>query len=202
MSSDSVNGQQFAVDGAIMLRRWAMGHLPRLLALAAAAMIAPAFTQGQPAAPVMQRVAHTDSFTLERKSISLAGALRVISAAKLEAAQQGWLVSIAVVDAAGDLVAFERLDGAVPISTTVAQGKARTAAWIRSPSKTFEDFVNSGKLSFATVPGLVPLEGGMPLMSEGQIVGAIGVSGARGDQDAQVAQAGAAALGAATGAAK
>ncbi|EHD22166.1 MULTISPECIES: SDR family NAD(P)-dependent oxidoreductase [Brenneria] len=92
------------------------------------------------------------------------------------------------------LVALEKVDGAIGISPAVAQAKARTAALLQSPSKDFEDFINSGRPSFLSTPGVTPLEGGVPISVDGQVVGAVGVSGAHGANDSQVAKAAAAAV--------
>lgn len=137
------------------------------------------------------------SFTLAYRTLSLAGARSAIDAAKAEATRHGWCISVAVVDTAGELVAFEKTDGAPGISIAVAQGKARTAALLQAPSKAFEDFINDGKPSFLSVPGATPLEGGLPIVVDGSVVGAVGVSGAPGGHyDSQVAQAALAAIGA------
>ncbi len=114
--------------------------------------------------------------------------------ASTESLRLGWAVSVAVVDAAGELVAFERQDAAVGISPAVALGKARTAALLQAPSKLFEDFVNGGLPSFLSTPGATPLAGGIPLMAGDRVIGAVGVSGARDDGDTQIATAAAAAL--------
>jgi uncharacterized protein GlcG (DUF336 family) len=105
-------------------------------------------------------------------------------------------MAIAVVDSGAHLVAFQRLDGTQLASIRIAQGKARSAVEFRRPSKALEDAVAAGGagLRLLAVPGTMPLEGGVLLVSEGKIVGAIGVSGGLSSQDAQVAQAGAAAL--------
>lgn len=141
-----------------------------------------------PESPVVSTLVRT------QHSISLAGARKAIAAAEAEAARNGWHIAVAVVDAAGELVALEKTDDAIGISPSVAQGKARTAALLRSPSKEFETFINGGKPSFLATPGVTPLEGGVPLLVDGEVVGAIGVSGAHGGNDGQVAQAGAAAI--------
>ncbi|MCD7096839.1 heme-binding protein [Stenotrophomonas sp. MMGLT7] len=133
--------------------------------------------------------------TLVRRTLSLAGARQAVEAAKDEAARNGWRIAVAVVDAAGELVALEKTDGAIGISPAVAQGKARTAALLQAPSKEFEDFVNGGKPSFLSTPGVTPLEGGVPIVVDGQVVGAVGVSGAHGANDSRVACAAAAAVG-------
>lgn len=134
------------------------------------------------------------AFSVARQNISLAGAQRVLAAAQAEATLGGWHISVAVVDLAGQLVAFARDDAAIGISPEVAIAKARTAALLQIPSKDFEDFINAGKPSFLATPGATPLEGGVPLRIGTEIVGAVGVSGAHGPNDSKVAEAGAAAL--------
>ncbi|WP_330646927.1 heme-binding protein [Thioclava sp. FTW29] len=98
-------------------------------------------------------------------------------------------LSFAVVDRAGYLVAFARMDGAALVTVDVAIGKAHAAAFLKGPSKGFEDMINSGSPSMATVPNVLPLQGGMPILYNGQIVGAIGVSGSSGDDDQATAAA-------------
>ena len=127
-------------------------------------------------------------------SISLAAARTVITAALQTAAQHGWHISVAVVDRAGELVSLDRSDAAIGISPSVAQGKAHTAALLRAPSKEFESFINSGSPSFLATPGVTPLEGGIPLWFHGEVIGAVGVSGAHGANDSLVAEQAAEAL--------
>ncbi|WP_339489001.1 heme-binding protein [Pseudomonas sp. EL_65y_Pfl2_R95] len=115
---------------------------------------------------------------------------RVIAAARNEAQQNQWAVSIAVVDDGGHPLALERLDGCAPIGAYIATEKARTSALGRRESKGYEDMVNGGRNAFLSAPLLTSLEGGVPLVVDGQVVGAIGVSGVKADQDAQVAKAG------------
>ena len=118
---------------------------------------------------------------------------RVLSAARQEAQAQQWNVTIAVVDDGGHPLALERLDGCAPASAYIAMEKARTAALGRKEPRDYEEMVNSGRTAFVTAPLLTSLEGGVPLRVEGQVVGAIGVSGVKSEQDAQGAKAGAAA---------
>lgn len=134
------------------------------------------------------------SLAFNRPTISLAGARTVIAAAHAEAEKNGWYIAVAVVDASGELVALEKTDQAIPISPSVAIGKAKTAALLQLPSKEFESFINAGQPSFLSTPGTTPLEGGVPLMISGQCVGAVGISGAHGPNDSQVAEAAAKAL--------
>lgn len=126
--------------------------------------------------------------TLARVDISLDGARHVIETAHRVAKRGRWDIAVAVVDASGVLVALERTDGAIGISPSVAEGKARTAALLRAPSSEFEQFVNHGKPSFLATPGVLPLEGGVPIVLDGVVIGAVGVSGAHGPNDGHVAQ--------------
>jgi glc operon protein GlcG len=117
-----------------------------------------------------------------------------LDAAKAEAVKNGWVVSIAVVDDGGHALGFLRLTDAAPLSAKVAFGKARTAAISRRESKFFEDVVKNGRTAFLSVSDFTTLEGGVPILIGGQCVGAVGVSGVRSDQDAQIASAGAQAI--------
>ncbi len=120
----------------------------------------------------------------------------IAAAAEAEALKHNWAVSIAIVDDGGHLLWFQRLDGAAPISAHIAPGKARTAAMGRRESKVYEDMINGGRASFLSVPGLEGmLEGGVPILRDGQCLGAVGVSGVKSTEDAQIAKAGVAALG-------
>lgn len=121
---------------------------------------------------------------------------RILAAAKDEALRQQWAVSIAVCDDGGHLLGLVRLDGAAPMSARIAPAKANTAAMSRRESKLIEDMVNNGRTAFLSAPGLEGmLEGGVPIMVDGQCVGAVGVSGVKSVEDSQVAKAGIAALG-------
>jgi glc operon protein GlcG len=100
-----------------------------------------------------------------------------------------------VVDDGGHPLALERLDGASPISAYIALEKARTSALGRRESKGYEEMVNGGRTAFLSAPLLTSLEGGVPIMVDGQVIGAVGVSGVKAEQDAQVAKAGAQCLG-------
>jgi len=117
------------------------------------------------------------------------GARHVAEVARAEAAAHGWTVAIAVVDAAGDLLYFERLPGTQPASTEIAIGKARTAARFKRSTATFEESVAGGRAALLALD-LVPFEGGLPIRWEGEVVGAIGVSGVTPQQDGQIARAG------------
>jgi glc operon protein GlcG len=131
---------------------------------------------------------------LTQKILSLDEAKQAASAAAAKARAEGWAVVIAVVDPGGQLIYLERADGTQVASVVVAQEKARTAAIFRRPTKVFEDLVLAGRVHMTTLPGAVMLEGGLPIVHAGQVVGAIGVSGVTSAQDGQVAQAGVDAL--------
>ena len=120
----------------------------------------------------------------------------IAAAAEAEALKHQWAVTIAVVDDGGHLLHLHRLDGAAPVSAHIAPAKARTAALGRRDSKGYEDMINGGRTAFLSAPAIDGLlEGGVPIMKDGQCLGAVGVSGVKAPEDAQVAQAGAAALG-------
>ena len=124
--------------------------------------------------------------------IALADAKRVLVAAQAEAARNKWNVAIAVVDSGGHLVSFERMDSTQYGSVEVAQEKARTAVAFRRPSKAFQDTIAAGGDGMRTLKltGAIPIEGGLPIIVNGKIVGAIGVSGVTSAQDGQIAAAG------------
>lgn len=136
---------------------------------------------------------HTPSLA-DRKVITLDGARRMLAAAGAEARKNNWNVAIAVVDESGNLIAFEKLDDTQVASVDIAIGKARTAARMKRPTKALEDAVSGGRTVMLAVEGIVPLEGGVPVVVDGRIIGAVGVSGVTSQQDAQVASAGVAAL--------
>ena len=129
-----------------------------------------------------------------RKILTLDLARRVAAAAEAEARRNNWAVSIAVLDEAGHLMVFHRMDGAKLVATDIAIRKGRTAVYFQGPTKALEEEVAGGRTALLPIDGFMPLEGGIPLMAEGVLVGAIGVSGATGSQDAQCAQAGVRAL--------
>ncbi|MEN9780139.1 MAG: heme-binding protein [Burkholderiaceae bacterium] len=120
----------------------------------------------------------------------------ILAAAEAEAQRNQWAVSIAVVDDGGHLLGLLRLDGAAPLSAHIAPAKAHTSAMGRRESKLYEDMINGGRYSFLSAPevrGL--LEGGVPIVKDGQVIGAVGVSGVKSTEDAQIAKAGIAAIG-------
>ncbi len=119
--------------------------------------------------------------------LSLWAARKLLARGLDLAAGRDLKLAISVVDRAGNQLAFARMDGAAIVTVEVAIGKARTAAFLKAPSKLFEDMINSGKPSMATTPGLLPLQGGVPVVFDGEVIGAIGVSGSTGDNDQAVA---------------
>jgi len=129
-----------------------------------------------------------------KKSLNLAVTKVIVAAAEKEATKNGWAMFIAVIDDGGVLATVERMDEAQIGSLDVSIGKAQTALKFKRPSKAFEDLIDSGRNSLLGLPGVTPVEGGFPLMADGKVIGAIGVSGGSSQQDAQVAQAGVAAL--------
>ena len=121
-------------------------------------------------------------------------AARMMTACKAEAAKHGWKVSIAITDDAGALWLLERTEGAGRITATVALGKARTSAMMGRPSKAAEERAKE-RPGFLNFPDILPIQGGLPIAVQGEVVGAIGVSGVQSHEDEQVAAAGIAALG-------
>ncbi|MCG2592600.1 heme-binding protein [Ramlibacter sp. XY19] len=120
----------------------------------------------------------------------------VMAAAEAEALANKWAVTIAIVDDGGHLLALQRLDGAAAVSAHIAPAKAQTAALGRRESRVYEEIINGGRVSFLSAPALQGmLEGGVPIVKDGQCMGAVGVSGVKSTEDAQVARAGIAALG-------
>ncbi|MDD0994758.1 hypothetical protein D3C87_1548930 [compost metagenome] len=123
--------------------------------------------------------------------LSQAEVSQILAASRSEAQVNQWPVTIVVVDDGGHPLALERLDGASPISAYIAIEKARTSALGRRESKGYEEMVNGGRTAFLSAPLLTSLEGGVPIIVDGQVIGAVGVSGVKAEQDAQVAKAGA-----------
>ena len=128
-----------------------------------------------------------------KPSLTAADAQNLMQAAKAEALKQQWNVSIAIVDEGGYLLLLERMDGAPLSSPAIAQGKARASALFRSPSKALEDAVKD-RPALLSFPDRMPVQGAVPLMVQGECVGAIGVSGVKSPEDEQVAIAGSRAL--------
>ena len=121
---------------------------------------------------------------------------KIAAGAEAEAKAHNWAVTIAIVDDGGHLLWLQRLDGAAPISAHIAPAKAKTAALGRRESKIYEDMINNGRYSFMTAPTLEGmLEGGVPIIVDGQCLGAVGISGVKSLEDVQIAKAGIGKLG-------
>jgi glc operon protein GlcG len=129
--------------------------------------------------------------------LTLEDVKKIAAAAEAEALANKWAVVISIVDDGGHLMWLQRLDGVAPISSYIAPAKAKTAALGRRESRIYAEMIDNGRTSFLTAPNLEGmLEGGVPIVVEGHVVGAVGVSGVKSTEDAQVAKAGIAALGA------
>jgi uncharacterized protein GlcG (DUF336 family) len=127
--------------------------------------------------------------------LTLEDAKKIAAAAEAEAVANKWNVVITIVDDGGHLLWLQRMDGAAPISSQIAAQKAKTAALGRRESKIYEDMINNGRVSFLSAPELQGmLEGGVPVVVDGHTIGAVGVSGVKSSEDAQIAKAGIAAL--------
>lgn len=121
---------------------------------------------------------------------------KILAAAEAHAVKNGWAVTIAVVDDGGHALGLLRLDGAAPISSHIAPAKAKTASLGRRESSGYEEIINNGRYSFLSAPLLEGmLEGGVPVIVDGEVVGAVGVSGVKSSEDVEIARAGIAALG-------
>src|SRR5882724_12623241 len=131
----------------------------------------------------------------DKKVLTLEAAKKVAAAAEAEARKNNWNVVIAVVDDGGHLVYLQRIDGTQTGSIEVAIQKARTAQAFKRPTKVFEDAIAGGRNALIALHGALPLEGGLPIVVGGQLVGAIGVSGVKSTEDGQIAKAGAESLG-------
>lgn len=127
---------------------------------------------------------------VEKKALSLEAAKKIAAAAESEARNNKWNVVIVVVDEGGQLLYLQRMDGTQYGSVDVAIKKARTSSAFKRPTKVFEDAIAGGRNAIIALDGALPLEGGLPLTYQGQIVGAIGVSGVTSQQDGQIAKAG------------
>ena len=131
-----------------------------------------------------------------KATLELADVKAIAAAAEAEAVKNNWAVSIAIVDDGGHLLHMLRMDGVPPIAAHLAPAKANTAAMGRRESKVYEDSINGGRVSFLSAPYLHGmLEGGVPIVKDGQCLGAVGVSGVKSNEDAQIARAGIAAIG-------
>ena len=126
--------------------------------------------------------------------LTLEDAQRMAAAAQAKAQSHQWAVVIAICDDGGHLILLHRLDGVAPISSAIAPAKARAAALGKRETKLYEEMINQGRAAFLSAPLDGMLEGGVPIIVDGYVVGAIGVSGVKSSDDAQIAQAGVAAL--------
>jgi glc operon protein GlcG len=133
--------------------------------------------------------------TFDKKVLSLAAAKKIVAAAEAAAIKRKATVVIVVVDDGGYPILIERLDDTQVASVDVGIGKARTAAIFRRPSKDFEDQVRNGRVAALALPGATPLQGGVPILLDGKVIGAVGVSGNTPQDDEDIAKAGAAAFG-------
>jgi glc operon protein GlcG len=130
-----------------------------------------------------------------RPMLQLADVQSALEAGKAEAIRNQWAVSIALVDDGGHLLGHLRLDGAAPVSAHISLAKARTAALGRRESKVYEDMINQGRTAFLSAPEIdALLEGGVPIWVDGHCLGAVGVSGVKSSEDAQIARAAIAAI--------
>lgn len=130
-----------------------------------------------------------------KQILTLDDVKKIAAAAEAEANKNNWAVVISVVDDGGHLLWLQRLDGVSPISAYMAPAKAKTAAMGRRESRIYEEMINNGRVSFMSAPHIDGmLEGGVPIMMNGQCLGAVGVSGVKSAEDAQIAKAGIAAL--------
>ena len=131
-----------------------------------------------------------------KSTLELADVKAIAAGAEAEALKNNWAVSIAIVDDGGHLLWLQRLDGAAALTSHIAPAKANTAALGRRETKAYEDIVNGGRTAFLSAPGLSGLlEGGVAIVKDGQVLGAVGVSGVKSHEDAQIARAGIAAIG-------
>ena len=128
---------------------------------------------------------------VDKKALTLEAAKKIAAAAEAEARKNNARVVIAIVDDGGNLIFLERLDDTQVASVNVGIGKARTAAIFRRPSKEFEDQIRTGRIAALALPGATPLQGGVPIIYEGKVIGAIGVSGETPTQDEEIAKVGA-----------
>lgn len=133
---------------------------------------------------------------LSKKVLGADDVQKIGAAAAAEAKKNNWAVTICIVDDGGHPLWLQRLDGAAPVSAYIAPEKARSAALGKRETKIYEDMINQGRTSFLSAPVLQGmLEGGVPILVDGQVIGAVGVSGVKSVEDAQIAKAGIAALG-------
>ena len=148
------------------------------------------------AALVIMAAGTAEAQVATQHQLTIEGARQIIAAAAAEAKKNRAGGVIAVVDAGGNLMALERLDGTFAAGANISIGKARTAALFKRPTKFFEDVIKNGRTAMVTVENFTPLQGGIPIFVDGQVVGGVGVSGAASaQQDEELALAGAASVG-------
>jgi len=166
----------------------------RMLALACTLVLAAASIWL--GAPALAQQVESSGLPPYGAPITLDQAKRVMAAAELEAAKNSWTVAITILDSGGNLVMFHKIDNAQLSAVAVSEGKARTALQFKRPSKALDDAIaaGGGGMRLLALKDITPLEGGLPIVIDGKIIGAIGVSGAVSAQDAQVAKAGTDAL--------
>jgi len=125
-----------------------------------------------------------------RPVLTLEDCLKIHAAAEAEARRNNWMVAIAILDDGGHLLHFARMDGATPANAAIAVDKARTAAVSRRSSGKWEQLIKDGRTGMLNMPGILPVQGGVPIVTDGTCIGAVGVSGVQSAQDEQIAQAG------------
>jgi uncharacterized protein GlcG (DUF336 family) len=185
----------FSVEGAKMVGKLVSmsaraGALLCALALSAGLTVAPAWAQQPPPVPAPIAAPAPPPYG---PAITLDQAKRVMSAAELEATKNSWTVAITILDSGGNLVMFHKFDNAQLSAITTSEGKARTALEFKLPSKALDDAIAAGGagMRLLALKDITPLQGGLLILADGKIVGAIGVSGALSAQDEQVAKTGA-----------
>jgi uncharacterized protein GlcG (DUF336 family) len=125
-----------------------------------------------------------------RPLLTLEDCLKISAAAEAEARKNSWNVAIAILDDGGHLLHFARMDGATPANATIAVEKGRTAAVSRRSSGKWEEIIKGGRTAMLKMPGILPVQGGVPIVADGTCIGAVGVSGVQSHQDEQIAQTG------------
>ena len=125
-----------------------------------------------------------------RPVLTLEDCLKISAAAEAEARKNSWNVAIAILDDGGHLLHFTRMDGATPANAGIALEKGRTAAISRRSSGVWEEMIKGGRTAMIKMPGILPVQGGMPIVADGTCIGGVGVSGVQSHQDEQIAQAG------------
>jgi glc operon protein GlcG len=168
----------------------------RMLALACALVLCATLVFMSAFEPALAQQTEASGLPPYGAPITLDQAKRVMAAAELQAVENTWQVAITILDSGGNMVMFHKIDNAQLSAVTVSEGKARTALEFKRPSKDLDDAIARGGAGnrLLALKDITPLEGGQPIVLDGKIVGAIGVSGAVSAQDAQVAKAGADAL--------